>query len=217
MKKAAALSVISAILSMALLQPQQILAASSFMDLDKSDYKEAIVALKEKGFIHGISDQKFQPQTELTAAQGIKMIANSMQLSLASIDFSKAPEAEDIFSNVNNNAWYAESFINAHYNKVDIPSDIDPLQPLTKEQFTHYLIQALETTGQYPTIKMFIQIEDEKDIDTSLQGTIQRALLYKITSLDDEQNFNPKQVMKRDQAAVMIYEAVKFVESHKEG
>ncbi|GIP26863.1 hypothetical protein J23TS9_19930 [Paenibacillus sp. J23TS9] len=216
MKKRAGIAVLGAMLTMTLLQPQHIFAADTFKDTDQTNYKVQIEALKEKGFLHGVSDQEFKPQAELTNAQGIKLIVDSMQLSLASIDFNKAPEAEGLFSKISNEAWYAQAFINGHYNGLDIPADIDPQQPMTKEQFTYYLVQAIEKTGEYPLIKIFIQIHDEQDITPPYQGTIQRSLIYKLTSLDDQQNFNPKQVMKRDQAAGMVYEAVKFVENHQD-
>ncbi|MCJ8014894.1 S-layer homology domain-containing protein [Paenibacillus sp. KQZ6P-2] len=216
MKKLAGITVMSVLLSVTLLQPQHIYAADEFKDMSQSNYKTQVQALKEKGFLHGMNDQEFKPQAVLTNAQGIKLIVDSMQLSLASIDFNKAPEAEGLFSKISNDAWYAQAFINAHYNGLDIPADIDPQQPMTKEQFTHYLVQALEQTGQYALIKIFIQIHDEQDISTAYQGTIQRSLIYKLTTLDDHQNFSPKQVMKRDQAAGMVFEAVKFVEAHKD-
>ncbi|MWV42965.1 S-layer homology domain-containing protein [Paenibacillus sp. HJL G12] len=214
MKKLAGIAVMSVLLS-TLLQPQHIFAADGFKDLDQTNYKTQIEALKLKGFLHGVNNEEFKPQAELTNAQGIQLIVDSMQLSLAAIDFNKAPEAEGLFSKIRNDAWYAQAFINGYYNGLDIPADIDPQKPMTKEQFTHYLVQALEKTGQFPLIKIFIQIHDEQDITPGYQGTIQRSLIYKFTTLDDQQNFNPKQVMKRDQAAGMVYEAVKFAEDHK--
>lgn len=215
-KKLAGIAFMTGILSLMLLQPQHTFAADSFKDVDQSSYKVQIEALKSKGIVHGLNDQEFMPQAELTQAQGIKLIADAMHLSLASIDFNKAPEAASLFSKISNHAWYAEAFINAHYNGLDIPPDIDPQQPMTKEQFTHYLVQALETTGEYPLIKIFIEIHDEKDITPAYQGTIQRSLVYKFTVLDDQHNFNPKQMMKRDQAAAMVYEAITFAENHQD-
>ncbi|MNG35967.1 hypothetical protein D3C84_1228540 [compost metagenome] len=48
------------------------------------------------------------------------------------------------------------------------------------------------------------------------QGAIQRALLYKLTSLDADGNFKPKAIVTREQAAAMVYEAVQFVAAHKD-
>ncbi|MBW7460426.1 S-layer homology domain-containing protein, partial [Paenibacillus sepulcri] len=139
-----------------------------------------------------------------------------MQLSLAAIDFNKAPTAEGYYTTVASDAWYADNFVVARANQLDIPGDIDPRAPMTKEAFVHYLVQGLEKTGQYPTVKMFIPIEDEKDITVDFQGTIQRALLYKLTALDDKGEFHPQALITREEAAVMLFNAAEFVESHKD-
>ncbi|MCK9862455.1 S-layer homology domain-containing protein [Paenibacillus sp. ATY16] len=164
----------------------------------------------------GVSSSEFHPEENLTGAQGIELIVRTMQLSLAAIDFNQAPTADGFFTNVKNDAWYAESFVIAHYNGLDLPADIDPNKPLTREQFAHYLVQALEKTGQYPLIKMYINIQDEKDITVDYQGTIQRALLYKIVALDAEGNFHPQQVVNRAEAAAILFAAHEFVETHKD-
>jgi hypothetical protein len=71
-------------------------------------------------------------------------------------------------------------------------------------------------TGNYPLFKMYITIKDEADITPEYQGTIQRALLYKLTELDKDGSFNPQAVMTRADAAVLVYNAVKFAEAHQE-
>ncbi|MGO4547300.1 S-layer homology domain-containing protein [Paenibacillus sp. 2TAB23] len=194
----------------------QAFAATPFNDIANAGSKVKIEALQQQGIIKGVSDTAFHPEDSLTAAQGISLIVRTTQISLAAIDFNKAPTADGYYTQVKNDAWFAEDFVIAHYNGLDIPADIDPSAPLTKEQFTHYLVQALELTGQYPTIKMFIPIQDEKDIKIDYQGTIQRALLYKIASLDEAGNFDPAHVLTRGEAAAMLYDTQAFIEAHKD-
>ncbi|WP_139991685.1 S-layer homology domain-containing protein [Paenibacillus paridis] len=194
----------------------QAFAAAPFSDISSLSSKAKIEALQQQGIIKGVSDTSFNPEDNLTAAQGISLIVRATQISLAAIDFSSAPTADGFYTKVNNDAWYAEDFVIAHYNGLDIPADIDPKAPLTKEQFTHYLVQALELTGQYPTIKMFIQIQDEKSITVDYQGTIQRALLYKIVSLDEAGNFDPTHVLTRAEAAAILYDTRSFIDAHKD-
>jgi len=188
----------------------------TFTDIANLANKEQITALQQSGVIAGVTDTEFMPEAQLTSAEGIALIVRAMELSLAAIDFNKAPMAEDLFSKVKNEQWYSDAFIIAFYNDVDVPKDIDPNKPLTKEQFVHMLVNGLEKTGNYPLIKMYIQVNDEKEMTPSYQGTIQRALLYKLTALDAKGNFDPKHVMTRGEAASMLYEAVKFVQAHKD-
>lgn len=191
-------------------------AASGFTDIEQSGAKEKIEALYDKGIVKGVTATTFQPESELNVSQGVSLIVRGLELSLAAVDFNTAPDAHGLFPNVESDAWYAESFVNAYYNGVELSPDVNPSASMTREQFLHYLVQGMESTGQYPLIKMFIPITDESSIETDYQGTIQRALLYKIASLDDEGNFNPKSVVTREEAAEWLYNAIEFVEAHRE-
>jgi len=210
--------VISVALAMAIAVPfaGNALAAGPFNDIGRSAAQSQIEALQSQGIVQGVEDGQFRPTESLTAAQGVALIVRSMQLSLAAIDFNTAPTAEGYFEHVSNSAWYADDLVIAKANGLDIPADLDPKQPLKREQFVHWLVQGLEKTGQYPLIKMYIPIADEADLATEYQGTVQRALLYKLTALDAEGNFKPQTVVTREEAAVMVYNAVKFVETHQD-
>jgi hypothetical protein len=191
-------------------------SASAFKDIANVESKAKIEALQEKGIIRGMTDTEFQPEQNLTAAQGISLIVRTTQISLAAIDFTSGPTADSFYTKVKNDAWYAEDFVIAHYNGLDIPADIDPKAHLTKEQFIHYLVQAIELTGQYPTVKMFIPITDEQDINALYQGTIQRALLYEIVALDEEGNFDPQHIVNRAEAASILFDALSFIDAHRD-
>ncbi|WP_246070526.1 S-layer homology domain-containing protein [Paenibacillus kobensis] len=211
-------TMISAALALAIAVPfaGNAFAAGLFNDIGGSAAQSQIETLQSNGIVHGVTAEQFRPGESLTAAQGVTLIVRSMQLSLAAISFNTAPTAEGYFEHVSNSAWYADDFVIAKANGLDIPSDIDPKQPLKREQFVHWLVQGLEKTGQYPLIKMYINIADEADLTTEYQGTVQRALLYKLTALDAEGNFKPQAVVTREEASVMVYNAVQFVEAHQE-
>ncbi|GFN32859.1 hypothetical protein PCURB6_31190 [Paenibacillus curdlanolyticus] len=209
---------LSTVLAMVITIPMasNALAAGSFNDIGTSSAQIQIETLQSRGIVQGVTNEQFRPSDSLTAAQGITLIVRSMQLSLAAIDFMEAPTAEDYYKNVSSSAWYADDLVIAKVNGLDIPEDIDPKQPLKREQFVHWLVQGLEKTGQYPLIKMYINIADETDLTAEYQGTVQRALLYKLTALDAEGRFNPQAVVNREEAAVMVYNAVEFVRAHQE-
>ena len=108
------------------------------------------------------------------------MIVKGMNLNIDTLRFIKQPLASDTYTNIPNDAWYAEAFIIAHYNGMDIPKDVNPNATITREQFGEMLVRALEKKGNFPLVKMFIQIKDEAQITPEYQGTLQRLLLYKI-------------------------------------
>lgn len=189
-------------------------AGNTFKDIDNINGKEKIISLKNQGLIKGVSESQFLPGSKVTTAQGIQFISGGLQLSLAAIDFNKAPVASGLFTKVKDKAWYAEAFINAYYNEVKLPKDIDPNLIMTKEQFTNYLVQAIEGVGNLPMINIVpVDIADEASLTPAYQGSIQRSLKYKINSLDANGKFNPKSELTRTEAAIMLYNALEFLKT----
>ncbi|MFC3746500.1 S-layer homology domain-containing protein [Paenibacillus sp. GCM10012306] len=216
LKKSAFAAIATVTLLSFSLGSQVFAAETSFKDLDTVAGKEKIIALKDQGLIKGVTETSFLPASKVTVAQGVQFIAGGLQLSLAAIDFNIAPKASGLFTNVKDNAWYAEAFINAHYNRVDIPKDINPTQTLTREKFTSMLIQGVEAIGNLPMINIKpANIADDSQLDPSYQGAVQRSLVYKINTLDSNGKFNPKGEITRAEAAIMVYNAVDFLKSRE--
>ncbi|WP_179032876.1 S-layer homology domain-containing protein [Paenibacillus kribbensis] len=215
MKKSAFAAVTAvAILSFSIGDPL-FAADSQFKDLDNVSGKEKIISLKDQGLLKGVSDTQFLPSSKVTAAQGVQLISGAFRFSLIAIDFIKAPQASDLFTHVKDTAWYADAFINAHYNGVDIPKDIDPAKALTKEEFTHMLIQGIEKAGVLPMIKIApVNISDDSELEPAYQGSIQRSLVYKVNTLDATGKFHPKSKITRAEAAVMLYNALEYLNTH---
>lgn len=187
-------------------------ADGTFKDIDNVTGKDKINSLKAQGRIKGISDTQFLPASKVTTAQGVQFISGGLQLSLAAIDFNKAPLASAVFSKVKDNAWYAEAFINAYYNDIEVPADIDPAKPITKELFTSLLVQGVEKVGNLPDINIVpADIADASALNPAYQGNIQRSLKYNITALDANGKFNPKSELTRAEAAVMLYNALEYL------
>lgn len=195
------------------------LSASSvfaFSDLDSTE-KEPILQLKERGIVNGIDSGHFAPRGKINMAQSISLIVKGFNLNIDNIRFIKEPKASDYFTNVPDDAWYADAFIIAKMNGLDIPNNIDPNAVITREQYVNLLITAMETQGQFPLIKMFISFTDNDQINPSYQGAMQRLYLYKIAKLGEDGKVNPKQEMSRGEAAVLLYNAIQYVEKYKAG
>ncbi len=181
-------------------------ATNPFTDIDAAKSKDKIIELYDKGVIKGTGNGLFNPDGTITAAQGVQMIVNAFDISLAAIDFIKAPQATDWFKKANDNAWYADALIRAGANNIGLPADLDPNAKWTKEDFTYYLVTAMEAHYNMPMINMmYIETADESDITIGYQGAIQRSMKYNITSLDQERKFFPKKQLTRAEAAEMIY------------
>ncbi|MDQ0887687.1 hypothetical protein QFZ81_002775 [Paenibacillus sp. V4I9] len=208
MKKIAALTLTTALVSSLTFS-----SAFAFTDVEEGQ-AAAISALQERGIVSGIDKDHFVPKGKISYAQTIQMIVKGMNLNMDTLRFIKQPLASDTFTNIPNDAWYAEAFIIAHYNGMNIPKDVNPNATITREQFGEMLVRALEKKGNFPLVKMFIPIKDEDQITPEYQGALQRLLLYKIAVLDNNGKFNPKAELTRGEAAGWIFNAIRVLETH---
>ena len=208
MKKIAALALATALISSLTFS-----SAFAFTDVEEGQ-AAAITALQDRGIVDGIDKDHFVPKGKISYAQTVQMIVKGMNLNMDTLRFIKQPLASDTYNNIPNDAWYAEAFIIAHYNGMNIPKDVNPNATITREQFGEMLVRALEKKGNFPLVKMFIQIKDEDQITVEYQGALQRLLLYKITQLDNDGKFNPKVELTRGEAAGWIYNAIRVLETH---
>lgn len=190
-------------------------AAGTFTDLSNVIEKQKIIELQEKGYINGVGKGLFSPKSILTSAEGIQLIVNVLDLNIDNVRFIKAPKATDYFPKANNDAWYSNALIIASVKGLNIPPDTDPKKSWTREEFTYYLITAMETHRNMPLIKVSpANISDGDKITSGFEGAVQRALVYGIAKLDDKERFNPKSKMTRAEAAEQIYNVLEYFKTH---
>ncbi|NDI33633.1 S-layer homology domain-containing protein [Chengkuizengella sediminis] len=186
----------------------------AFSDLPEGTDKNMIMELKRNGVVSGMDENNFAPNGKLTYAQGIALIVKGLDLNLAHMTFIKQPLASDYFTNISDDSWYDDYFVKAYLNGVDIEKDVNPNKKMTKEQFAHALFQAMDAKGDYSFIEIFLTISDGDKIDSKYMDSIQKILLSEVASLDQTNKFHPSQLVKRIDASVMIYKAIKFVENN---
>ncbi|MBP1962733.1 S-layer homology domain-containing protein [Paenibacillus aceris] len=204
----------TAALSSVLLGALTFNTAFAFSDVE-SGQAEAINALYDRGVVSGVDHEHFAPKGKISYAQTVQIIVKGLDLNMDLLRFIKKPVASDLYTNIPNDAWYAEAFIIAHYNGVEIPKDVNPNATITREQFGELLIRALEKKGNFPMIKIApADIKDADQITPEYQGALQRMLVYKIASLDKDGKLNPKAEITRGEAATWVYNASKVLAAH---
>jgi hypothetical protein len=82
--------------------------------------------------------------------------------------FQKKLVASDLFTNIQNDTWYAGEFVVAHYNGMVIPNDVNPNATMTRVQFANLIEHALEKRANLPMIKKLLEIKDEQQIKLEL-------------------------------------------------
>lgn len=187
----------------------------AFNDIDSPEQKEPIMALKARGIVSGVDGEHFAPKGKISYAQSIQLLVKGLGLNIDNMRFIKPPLASDYYTSIPNDAWYAEAFIIAHLNGLSIPKDVDPNGTITREQFAHLLIQAIDTKGSFPVIKMIIVLQDEDQVNPEYNYSLQRLFLHKLAKPENGYAY-PKRELTRGEAAVWVHNAIKFVESHTE-
>jgi len=189
--------------------------AMAFSDIEGDPAKDSILSLKEAGIVSGVGNDQFVPKATLTYAEGVELIVKAFKLSLDQFRFIKEPKASDYYTHVDDDAWYAHSFIVAHLNGLPVPQDVIPIDTMSREQFAHLLFSAVQTTGDYAFIEIFILIADEDRIEPEYRDSIQKLLIMKAAELDEKQQFRPDDPITRSEAASMLHRALEFVKQQK--
>lgn len=187
-------------------------SATNFRDLQNVTGHDKILALHDKKIVSGVSKTAFAPQSKLTQAEALQLIVNGFKL-----DEKPLTDAlialKTLFPAVNEQAWYANAFTYAHYNGVDIPKSVSPSEAITREQYIDYVMTGLQAVGNMPAIDVVAQdIADGDKLDPAYLDSVQLAIVFGIADLDSEHNFNPTQEITRAEAAVILYNAVEFLE-----
>ncbi|MFD2672267.1 S-layer homology domain-containing protein [Marinicrinis sediminis] len=207
MKRALSLSVAGALLMSS--------SVYAFNDIQNSPNRNQIMELKQNGVVNGVSKDQFNPQGEMTYAQAVSMVVSGFNLNLAHMLFIKAPQASDSFTQVPEDAWYSQSFIIAGVYGLAVDRDVNPSATITREEFASLIMSAIEAKGNYAFTEMYFTINDEADIDPDSKGDIQSLLNASIVELDENQNFYPKRVITRGEAAGILYEALQMVDNQE--
>src|SRR5690242_15534165 len=81
-----------------------------------SNQAEAVTALQQQGIVNGVDADHFVPQGKITVAESVQLIVRAFGYNLDNMRFTHMPVASEFYSNINNESWYANAFVIAHYN-----------------------------------------------------------------------------------------------------
>ncbi|KOP67723.1 S-layer protein [Bacillus sp. FJAT-18019] len=183
--------------------------ASAFTDIQEENSISVVKELQAKGIIQGISTDRFAPAETITTAQAIQMIVNLADLKVQPNFTGRS------FDSVPKHAWYADAVNIAAQNGLSVSADMKWNEPITREGFAVLLSEAIQKTGNYPLIMMYLHVADEDQMKEESRGAVQFLLLTKIAKLDAHDKFYPAKSMTRMEAAELAYQSVRFIEQHQ--
>ena len=154
-------------------------------------------------------------RSRISFGEGIDLIVKGLGLNIDNIRFIKAPKATDYFKYASNDAPYAPSLIIAANNGIRSGRELRPGKPATRQQFAQALYEAVQSTGQYPTNMMWLNIKDEAAFKGEGLSAVQTLIKFNVVTLEDG-NFRPKAYITAAEAKKMVEQAAAFIQSHKE-
>lgn len=207
-------SILTAVLSLVfLLALTPVLHA--FTDVSGHKAESHILSLKERGVINGVSSGTFNPDSELTYAQAVSLLDRAFALDLSRFDFVKQPLASDMYSNVADDQWYSEAFVDGYYNGVVFAADVDPNATISRQEFASILMDQVDNKGNYPLIMIYIDYVDAKEVKPDYSNAIQKLLILNFAELTEDHKFNPTQSITRGDAAIWLDKALIFADTIK--
>ncbi|WP_127592443.1 protease complex subunit PrcB family protein [Paenibacillus lautus] len=184
-------------------------AASAFNDIQEEKPLQMVKELQSKGIVQGISADKFAPAKTITTAQAVQMIVNVADLKVQPNFTGRS------FDSVPKDAWFADAVNIAAQNGLSVSADMKWNEPITRVGFATLLSEAIQKTGNYPVVMMYLHVADEDLMKEESRGAVQFLLLTKIAELDANAKFHPTKSLTRIEAAELAYNSIRFIEEHQ--
>ncbi len=183
-------------------QPVTSIEKSGFEDMEGYEWAlEAVNYLCEKGVVHGVSAERFEPDGLLTREQAAKLIALGFGC--------QQSRTEPVFDDVLENQWYTE-YVMALYQS-GISSGMTERrfgvgESMTRQDFAAIIYRALGNTAQIEPGEEFADQDNISDYAVDAVNYLSGTGL--INGFEDG-TFRPKAQITRAQAAKIIYDAIR--------
>lgn len=187
-------------------------SASAFSDVSNSGNAKIAESLQQQGIMQGVGSDLFAPALDLTNAQAIQLIVNAFDLETdPGVDYKPVPSFD-------NEAWYAPAYEAALHNGIKTVTKSDSANgKITREAFASLLMEGIDTTGTYPTTKMFITFNDQDEFTGEHANAVQTLGNMQILPSSINGEFRPQDPITRMEAAEFVYKAVERIKGFKGG
>ncbi|MFS0724371.1 endo-1,4-beta-xylanase [Paenibacillus sp. 1P07SE] len=176
-----------------------------FGDLQRVPWAQtAIEAMAVRGVIRGISDEQYQPQTQVTRADFIALLVRALEL-------QGTGSAGEMFSDVSASAYYYEELAIARELGIAQGTGDGRFQPgsaITRQDAMVLIHRALTTAGRtLPSGGSVAGFADQGDVAPYARDSAARLVSAGIVRGMGDGQLAPRQPLTRAQAAVVIYES----------
>lgn len=175
-----------------------------FKDIDADKHKEDIIFLAERAIIKGKTEEKFEPNSDLTRAEFMTLVYRVLEL--------ESDEAKALpFKDVKKNAWYYEYVKAAYDNKIIKGKSANLFEPnarVTREEMVVIIMRILDSEKITHTLesvdKDLLTFKDSNKISSWAKNQMFYGVKYGIIEGRTETTLKPKAFATRGEAANII-------------
>lgn len=177
--------------------------SSDINDIKGHWAEDSIAELYEKGFIQGVGDGKFNPDSDITRAEFVQILYN-----ISGMGTSGAEEFDDVKSD----DWFAEAVSWAVNNGIINGTgngNFSPYVPITREQTVVIIYRFLTFMGMDWEIGSKEEFSDSDSISDYAKYEVKWAKINGIVSGRPDGTFAPADRITRAESAAMILRTIK--------
>mgnify|MGYP000321074728 FL=1 len=195
-----------------------------FTDVSDHWAKDVIVKMSDKGLIKGFGNGKFLPDENMKRSEFIAALHKTLGIT---VNYIKAPDINEFFGDVKNDAWFATQLYDlASLNIVDDRDAFRPDAKITREEMVNYLINGynyklgIEVDGLGIAVNELDEstdFSDDKNIDIKYKKAVKKATKLGFIRGKGKNIFDPKGNATRAEALVVLEKLLDNLESIKDG
>lgn len=178
----------------------------NFEDMQNHWAKDTVNTLATYGYIEGIGNNQYAPNSDLTRAQFVKMITDTYHLT--------APKYDGAFSDVKGDEWFASSVTIANKlglldTALTVGGTFKPDQAITREEAASIAAKAAVSKEAEKTAEVS-GFTDDADITVWAKPAVKDAAEYGLIKGYDDGSYKPKNHITRAEAAQILMRVAEF-------
>ena len=179
---------------------------ANFDDVQNHWAKDTVNTLATYGYIEGIGNNLYAPDSNVTRAQFVKMITDTYHLT--------APQYDGAFSDIKGDEWFASSVTIAHKlglldTALTLGGTFKPDQAITREEAASIAAKAAVSKDAEKT-KTVSDFADEADITLWAKTAVKDAAEYGLIKGYEDGSYKPKNHITRAEAAQILMRVAEF-------
>ncbi len=179
----------------------------NFTDVTGHWAETIIEDLAKYGYVNGVGNNQYSPNSSLTRAQFIKMVADLYEM--------ETPEYDGRFKDVAGDEWFAAPLVIADdLGLIDVAmklgGNIKPNAPITREEAASIAAKVAKERGAKEDFKNSTTFADSASITEWAKAGVKNAALYGLIKGYEDGTYKPARGLTRAEAAQILFRIVEI-------